>query len=218
MERTHDTVILAAGDYPTHTIACQILTQASHIVCCDGAAQILLSHGITPHAIVGDGDSLPPAIRKQYPHLIHTVSEQEDNDLTKATRFVMENIRPAHGLIAYLGCTGCREDHTLGNIALMARYHRDFHLQPTMYTDHGLFTPAIGTHTFTSFPGQQVSIFRLSGTHLSSTGLKWNAYPYAELWQGTLNEALAHTFTLHSDGQYIVFQTYEAKTPPPSEE
>lgn len=222
METTHEAVILAAGDYPTHPIALDILTHAPILVCCDGAAQSLLSHGIIPHAIVGDGDSLPSAIREQYPHLIHTVAEQEDNDLTKATRFVMENVRPAHGLVAYLGCTGRREDHTIGNIALMVRYQQQFHLQPTLYTDHGFFTPTIGTHTFPSFPGQQVSLFRIasgsdahkageSGEEFSSTGLRWNAYPYTELWQGTLNEALSSEFTIHTAEQYIVYQTYTRK-------
>ena len=100
----------------------------------------------------------------------------------------------------------------MGHIALMAFYRRQFHILPTLYTDHGTFIPTSGTHTYPSFPGQQVSIFRFNGTTLSSDGLKWNAYPYAELWQGTLNEALTDSFTIHSDGEYLVFQTYEQKT------
>lgn len=213
METTYDTVILAAGDYPTHPIALGILEQAQRIVCCDEAAQILLSHGHIPYAIVGDGDSLPSHIRQQYPHLIHTVQEQEYNDLTKATRFVINNIRPAQTSIAYIGCTGKREDHTIGNVSLMAFYLREFHIQPTMYTDHGFFTPACGTRTFPCFPRQQVSIFRIHCNELTSDGLRWNAYPYTDWWQGTLNEATGDTFTIHSDGEYIIYQTYEEKTP-----
>ena len=227
MATTYDAVILAAGDYPTHPIALQVLQQAPYLVCCDGAAQTLLDHGIIPHAIVGDGDSLPMAIKQQYPHLVHTESEQEYNDLTKATRYILlslgntpngsphrgGDVRRTEGVfsVAYLGCTGLREDHTLGNISLIAYYQREFHIQPVMYTDHGYFTPALGTHTFPTFPGQQISIFRIGGNTLRSEELRWNAYPYNEWWQGTLNEALSDHFTIHSDGQYIIFQTYEGK-------
>lgn len=205
---TYDAVILAAGDYPTHPIARGILENASYLVCCDGAAQGLIAHGILPHAIVGDGDSLPDDIKTKYPHLIHTETEQEYNDLTKSTRFAV-----AQGFqqIAYLGCTGQREDHTLGNISLMSFYRREFHIQPVMYTDNGIFTPAFGTQTFSSFPRQQVGIFRIHCDELSSEGLRWKSYPYTEWWQGTLNEAIGDTFTIHSDGEYIVYQTYAPK-------
>ena len=211
METTYDAVILAAGDYPTHPVAQGILQHAPYIVCCDGAAQPLIHHGHMPNAIVGDGDSLPAHIKEQYPHLIHTVKEQEYNDLTKSTKFVIRELGTSDIRIAYLGCTGQREDHTLGNISLMAFYHREFHIRPVMYTDHGVFFPALGTQTFPCFPRQQVSIFRVSGSSLTSEGLKWDAYPYNELWQGTLNEALANSFTIHSDGEYIIYRTYEEK-------
>lgn len=210
METTYDAVILAAGDYPTHPIAQGILEHAPYIVCCDGAAQALIHHGHMPHAIVGDGDSIPTHIREQYPHLIHTIQEQEYNDLTKATRFTISQFSH-QPRIAYLGCTGQREDHTLGNISLMAFYRREFHIRPVMYTDHGFFFPAQGTQTFSCLPRQQVSIFRIHCNSLTSEGLRWNAYPYNEWWQGTLNEAVGSTFTIHSDGEYIIYQTYEIK-------
>ena len=72
-----------------------------------------------PDAIVGDGDSLPEALKQQYAHLLHLEDEQDYNDMTKATRFCMQ--RGARK-IAYIGATGKREDHTLGNISLLAYY------------------------------------------------------------------------------------------------
>lgn len=215
----YDAVILADGDFPTHPLPLSLLHAAPLLCCCDGAGQRLIEQGITPHAIVGDGDSLPTAFKEQYAHLLHIVSEQEYNDLTKTTRFVLQHLPPSPSeadlpTIGYLACTGKREDHTLGNISLLAYYQREFRIQPVMYTDYGFFTPAIGTHTFRCFPRQQVSIFRLNATTLSSEGLRWQAYPYQEWWQGTLNEALSDTFTIHADGQYIIYQTYDPKTPP----
>ena len=207
-DNTFDAVVLCNGDFPSHPTPLGVLRSATFLCCCDGAAAPCLEHGHTPDAIVGDGDSLPEALRLEFADRVHIVSEQEYNDLIKATRFCM-----ARGArrIAYLGATGRREDHTLGNISLMAYCHDELHLEPLMLTDHGVFTPASGTHTFRSFPRQQVSIFNISCHELSSEGLRWQSYPYSQLWQGTLNEATGNGFTLHGDGSYIVFQTYVAK-------
>ena len=200
-----DAVVLANGDYPTHPVPSAILQASEHVVCCDGAASRL---SFTPWAAIGDGDSLSPETRKRLGDRFHLVTEQEDNDLTKATRLCL-----AQGWyrLAYLGATGKREDHTLGNISLLMRYARQMGVLPTMVTDHGYFTPAHDRQTFSSFPRQQVSIFNYGCHRLSSQGLRWEAYPYSESWQGTLNEAIGDTFTLTGDGDYLVFRTFEAK-------
>ena len=131
-----EAVILADGDFPSADVPLQILREARFLCCCDGAAIKALEQGFAPDAIVGDGDSLPIDIKNQLAHLIHHESEQEDNDLTKATRFCM-----AKGFkrIAYLGATGKREDHTLGNIFLLPHYVRQYGITPEIYTDHGWF-------------------------------------------------------------------------------
>ena len=215
MEKTHaprfrhDCVILAGGDYPTHSVPLELLQQAPYLCCCDGAGlQHLQRGGRLPDAIVGDGDSLPDDFKERYASILHIVREQTFNDLTKATRFCVE--RGFHD-IAYVGCQGKREDHALGNFSLMAYYLREFGISPVMYTDYGYFIPARGRREFASFPRQQVSIFNLDCTTLASEGLRWQAYPYRQLWQGTLNEAVGYRFTLLADQTYIVFQTYEGK-------
>ena len=192
-----DAVILANGDFPTHEVPLGLLQQASFVVACDGAIRNYPQADV----VTGDGDSVPPEFRDR----LVQVNEQEDNDLTKATRYCI-----SHGWhrIAYLGCTGKREDHALGNIALLMRYYRDMGIDGRMFTDYGVFTPALGDRTFEAFPGQQVSIFNFSCTRITSEGLKWASYTYRELWQGTLNEAIARRFTLHADGNYLVYRTY----------
>ena len=203
-----DAVILCDGDYPSHPIATSILQHAKYLVCCDGAGMKLILHGGTPNAIVGDGDSLPNDFKRRYADILHIVNEQEDNDQTKATRFCM-----AQGChrIAYLGSTGKREDHALGNISLLMRYMKDFQLDVTMITDNGYFTPAIGIQNFESFSGQQISIFNFGCSSLTGKGFRWAPYPYQELWQGALNEALGEEVTIEADGNYLLFHTFDAK-------
>lgn len=207
-QSTFDAVILCDGDYPSHPTALSIFSHAEHLICCDGAGMKHILAGGMPEAIVGDGDSLPSSFKQQHASLLHIVDEQEDNDQTKATRFCMAQ---GYRRIAYLGCTGKREDHTLGNISLLARYMNQYQLDVTMVTDHGYFTPAHGTQTFSTFPRQQVSIFNLGCQQLDGEGFRWQPYAYGEMWQGTLNEALADAVTIHADGSYLVFRTFEPK-------
>ncbi|MBQ7419109.1 MAG: thiamine diphosphokinase [Prevotella sp.] len=198
--REFDVAILADGTFPTHAVPLKVLHETDRVVCCDGA----ITH--YPHAdiVIGDGDSVP----SEYHDRLIQIDEQDDNDLTKATRY---SIAQGWRRIAYLGCTGKREDHTIGNISLLMRYFREYQVEGVMYTDHGFFVPVEGDRTFEVSPGQQVSIFNFGCTELSSEGLKWQCYPTTEWWQGTLNEALGTSFTIHANGYYLVFRTYSER-------
>lgn len=209
-DTTFDAVILADGDFPTNAIPLGILNKANYLVCCDGAGAKAIEHGIMPTAVVGDGDSLPKDMKSMLGDKFHYVSEQDYNDLTKATRFVLANIPGAKNM-AYLATTGKREDHTLGNISLMAFYAEGLGITPTLVTDHGSFSVACGKQKFESFEGQQVSIFNLSCSQLSGTGFRWQPYAYKMLWQGTLNEAVGNEVEIDGNGTYMVFRTYQRK-------
>lgn len=206
MDRIHpaDAVILANGDYPTHPVPMKILSEAACVVCCDGAAEKYIDNGFTPVAIVGDGDSLPPEYRQRHAALLHRVSEQESNDLTKAVRHLAAQGKRR---IDILGATGKREDHTIGNIALLMEYMRAG-IDVRMYTDHGAFIPCRGHSTQQCTPGQQVSIFNFTGRGLRSHGLRYDIYDFTTWWQGTLNECTGNSFTIDGEGEYLLFMNY----------
>lgn len=204
-----DAAILCDGDFPSHDIALAVMRGCGYLCCCDRAGMEAIARGYHPDAIVGDGDSMPAAFAAQHAAIMHMEAEQDDNDQTKATRFCA-----ARGLrrVAYLGATGKREDHTLGNISHLLDYADDFGILPTMVTDYGYLVPARGRNTFATVPGRQVSVFNVSCTQLLGSGLRWPLYAFTRLWHGTLNEALGPEFTVEGDGQYIVYITHEGKS------
>ena len=203
-----EAVILGNGDFPTPAIPLAALANARYVCCCDGAAAGYISRGFVPDAIVGDGDSLSKELKEKYHDILHIVSEQEDNDLTKATRHCLSM---GFRSIAYVGATGRREDHTLGNISLIERYRNEMGIDAVMLTDHGYFFAAEGDAEFDTFAGQQVSIFNFSCGKIESSGLKWHSYAYGSWWQGTLNEAEGTGVKFSADGSYLVFFTYDGK-------
>jgi len=202
-----DTVILADGSFPSHEIPLSILKNALRIICCDGAARSLINFGLEPFAIVGDCDSLNPEILNRYKDRIFKDTEQETNDLTKAVRWCSER---GYDDIVIMGATGKREDHTVGNISLLAEYAQFINVK--MITDTGIFYPVTKSGKFESSPGQQVSIFSINPeTEITSSGL---LYPLIKRklknwWEATLNEATGDYFELEFEkGQVIVFMEF----------
>ena len=189
------TVIVAAGDFPSAPQAIWYLNNAKIIVACDSAAANLIAHNYTPDFIVGDMDSLDKSIAKMFQGKIYQEKEQETNDLSKAFRFCLKNKMTK---LVILGATGKREDHTLGNLALLADYATQVP-DIKLVTDYGTMVAINKSTVFQSYKGQQISIFSLdSNTAVSSKKLK---YPLDNLvisrwWQATLNEALENSFEL----------------------
>ncbi|MDD4920912.1 MAG: thiamine diphosphokinase [Bacteroidales bacterium] len=202
------TIILADGAFPKNDKLLSILRGADRIICCDGAAEKLLDFGCEPDAIVGDMDSLSDELKRRFRDRIYPSSDQETNDLTKAVEYcLMQNYRQ----IAILGATGLREDHTLGNISLLADYSLRIE-DICLFTDYGRMDAARASKNFESRPGQQVSIFSLiPDTNITAHGL---LYPIdnralTSWWQGTLNEATADNFRLEFDkGCLLVYRLW----------
>ena len=67
-------------------------------------------------------DSLDPSIAGRFHDRIFRNSDQETNDLTKAVTWCSER---GYRDLVILGATGKREDHTMGNISLLAEYIRE---------------------------------------------------------------------------------------------
>jgi UDP-N-acetylmuramate--alanine ligase len=199
------TVILASGDFPTRPALLAELQSAANVVCCDSAALALMASGVRePEVVVGDLDSLPEEfIAHFHGELVHE-SEQETNDLSKAFRYCL-----AHGWtdrIIILGGTGKREDHTLGNIALLLDFAEKV---PSieLWTDFGYFEAMTHSGTRACTPGEQLSIISPDcRMPISAKGL---VYPLDKLvlprwWCGTLNETTGTQFALEFSGSPVL--------------
>jgi len=201
------TVILANGTFPGHPVPLSFLNKASCIICCDGATENLLEHGLAPDFIVGDLDSLSPTLQHRFSHCIHHDPDQNTNDLTKAVYFCIQR---KWDEITILGATGKREDHSIGNISLLVDYAVNVKVQ--LITDYGVFLPLLKSERFESFAGQQVSIFSLTPeTIFTFHGLKYplTKQTISSWWQGTLNEALGKEFCIEMDkGKALVFRQH----------
>lgn len=197
-------VVVADGSFPVHEIPLEYLRNAGKIISCDGSAGSLIHAGFIPDAIVGDMDSISSDLALRFADRMYKDVDQETNDLTKAIKWCNEN---RYNDLVIIGATGKREDHTIGNISLLAEYVK--FVKVIMVTDTGIFIPLIKSAHLSAFSGQQISIFSIDPeTEVTSSGLR---YPLRKSkiknwWEATLNEALENNFSLEfSAGRLIVY-------------
>lgn len=200
-------VVLCNGCYPEHPMLLSALKNASQIVCCDGATDTLLEHGLQPSAIVGDGDSISEMTKTRFAGIFHHISEQETNDLSKSVHYLSsKNVRD----ISILGAVGKRPDHSIGNISLLIEYYKEG-INARIFTDYGVFVPMSGVTKVKTFPEQQISIFNFSSKELSAEGLEYELRPFTNWWQGTLNATQKNEISISTDAPILVFFTFDPK-------
>lgn len=199
-----NTIILADGSFPVHEIPLGYLRNDHFIVCCDGSVGNLVASGFQPDAIVGDMDSISHELKNRYADRIFIDENQDTNDLTKAIEWCREM---NYNDIVILGGTGKREDHTLGNISLLADYVSFMNV--IMVTDTGIIRPLQKGSSIPSFPGQQVSIFSIDPeTEVTSHGLKYplNKTKIKNWWFATLNESIGDRFSIEfTTGRILLY-------------
>lgn len=217
--------IIADGEFPTHPVPLQKLSDADVVIACDGAVEELVAHGFKADYIVGDMDTLSPEKQQEYKDIIVRIAEQESNDLTKAFRFALDLLSKVTAAdeesetaeINILAATGKREDHTIGNISLLADYQvlamKSFDLHPhkstynieiKAYTDYGAFAPYYSAENkplvfkeldvlndLTGYiEGRAVSIFAFDASlRITSYGLDYqtSGVTFDLWWKATLN-------------------------------
>ena len=120
-------LVFAAGDMPPEPVTKRVvtsrLTRNAYVVAADGGLAHAAALGIEPHLIVGDFDSVTPALLAEYPPSIierHAVMKDElDLELALAAA-----LRTGAREASVVGAFGDRFDQSLAAILIAARLTR----------------------------------------------------------------------------------------------
>lgn len=93
----------------------QMLNLAPGLVAADGGANHLDALGHTPHAVIGDMDSIRPDLRARLGARVHHIPEQDSTDLDKCLRSIDAPY------VLCLGFLGARLDHTVAALNALTR-------------------------------------------------------------------------------------------------
>jgi thiamine pyrophosphokinase len=113
-------VVVANGEFAYPQRLEEALDAADTIIAADGAAAWLVAHGRPPHLLVGDMDSIAPALAERLAdsgcRLVHHPTHKDETDTELA---LYEAVALGARRITLLGALGGRIDHAMANIMLL---------------------------------------------------------------------------------------------------
>ena len=114
-------VIFLDGDYADPGWHRALAARADILLAADGGARFLAGLGVTPHAVVGDFDSLDEETAEGLQAAgVEFVRHPVRKDVTDGELAVNEALRRGAGALSLAGATGAL-DHTLGHLAILRR-------------------------------------------------------------------------------------------------
>ncbi len=166
-------LVVANGDCPSGRVFKQIVDKSNVIVAADGGGNTLARREVTPDVILGDMDSVRPAVLSQFEKAavkIIKYESQQENDLEKSIRYLMDE---GYQNIVLTGIQGNRLDHSFAALELLKKYKTGANLY--IITDHfEIFLIRPGNHTILTEPMAVFSIFGFSrGYNISTDKLKY---------------------------------------------
>jgi len=195
-------IVLANGSFPSHPIAKKYFNKSGTIICTDGAADKLIGYGRNPDIIIGDFDSTSIKGKNRKGKWIKT-PDQNKTDLEKTFEWcIMNNIKK----IALLGSGGKREDHTIGNLFTIAKYHDE--IQCEMITNHARIICVSGENYISADANQNISIIATELIEsITLDGLQYNMKneSLSPSARAISNKAISDKFYLESTGKVLVF-------------
>ena len=195
-------IVIANGSFPSHPIAKNYLNKSGTIICTDGAADKLIDSGKNPDIIIGDFDSTSIKGKDRTGKWIET-PDQNKTDLEKTFEWcIMNNIKK----IVLLGSSGKREDHTIGNLFTLAKYHDE--IQCEIITNHAKIICVSGENYIFADTNQNISIIATEPIErITIDGLQYNMKNESLLpsTRAISNKAISDKFYLESTGKVLVF-------------
>jgi len=112
-------VIFGGGDVLDYSAVNSQLRSDDFIICADSGYRHCEVMGIRPNLLMGDFDSID-----RIPEGIHTIQHNPEKDYTDSTLAAEHALGLGATEILFVGMTGSRLDHSLGNLQLMAHCSR----------------------------------------------------------------------------------------------
>jgi len=204
-------LVFANGVPPSKELVQPHLDDSPLLVAADGGANGLLKLNVAPHFVVGDLDSLSPAVRKRCPGMkVIKRTDQNKTDLEKALDFCLE--QGATEILVF-GATGRRLDHELANLGILQRFSRRVSL--AFLDEQFLIRVVRGEFRFKTRPGQMLSLLALQparGVSLRGVQFPLKSAPLDFGGRGVSNLALGPEVVIQIDeGELFLFLAHHVR-------
>jgi len=99
----------------------EVATRCGLLIAADGGEKLLASAGLKPDVVIGDMDSAALEAKDTSPD-VQRIAWPASKDKSDAELAVEHALGQGYDQVILLGAVGGRLDHTLGNVALAAKY------------------------------------------------------------------------------------------------
>lgn len=114
-------IVAANGEYAHADRLLAVLDAGDGVIAADGGANWLAAQGRAPDVLIGDLDSIAPAVRQALERgACRLLRHPPDKDETDTELALLEAVAQGAERITVLGALGGRVDHALANIQLLA--------------------------------------------------------------------------------------------------
>lgn len=192
VETNKGVTLVGGGAFSAQDVS-RALELAPVLVAADGGANALCAMGHMPDQVIGDMDSLDPALKAQLAERITVIPEQDSTDFDKCLS------RIGAPFIIGLGFDGARLDHTLAAMTSLVLHGRARVVLLCAQDICFLAPPQISLDLS---EGERVSLFPMAAVTGASSGLHWpiDGLAFApDATIGTSNRAASAKVTLAFD-------------------
>ena len=183
VQSPHGVTLVGAGPFKRSDLV-ESVALAPTLIAADGGANLCVSAGFFPEAVIGDLDSILPGTRAALPDAnFIEIAEQDTTDFEKCMQRIDAPFVLATGFAAG------RLDHMLAVLSVMAR---DVGPPVILLADRDILFAAPKEITLDVKAGTRVSLFPLAEVKGASNGLKWpidRLQLHPMVMVGTSNEA-----------------------------
>ena len=204
-------ILFLNGEMPPLRVIRKFCLKGSYIICADGGANGLTGTKFVPDIILGDLDSLKPAVRRYFSGKnveIRRIQDQETTDFEKALLYCIEmNLNN----ITVFGAVSSRPDHTINNFSVLKRYSKIMNIR---FIDKEFEMYYVNKKTsFAYRKGHTVSLMPMpSAGGITTKGLKYKLQNESlELGtrEGTLNVSTAKNISIEfRKGSLLLFRKH----------
>lgn len=116
-------VLVSGGNPPSYELISKELSQCEYLISADSGGNCLFKYKIVPNYLMGDFDSIDKSVLDFFikDETCNVEDFPSDKDFTDTELILSKAIDLGATEVVFLGCTGTRIDHVMGNVGLLLK-------------------------------------------------------------------------------------------------
>lgn len=114
-------IIVSGGKHPGEALFNSLYDSSTKVIGADSGAEFLKKNGIMPDLLLGDFDSIQEETLIYFEGKTRIIRYDAEKDFTDTEAAYEEALKLLPDEIYFLGCTGSRLDHFIGNLSLLEK-------------------------------------------------------------------------------------------------